>query len=138
MLFQIDLTGADDAQRVFDEFWDGRAVDAAQREFGERLVRGVVARRVELDALLARIADRWRVERMAVVDRNVLRLALFEMIDDPETPRAVIIDEAIEIGKKYGSEESGKFINGILDAARRAAEDGTLGLPADGAPGAGG
>lgn len=126
MLFQIDV-GGDAPAQIFDAFWDERQADDDVRAFSEHLVRGVMERRDEMDGLIAGVAERWRVERMPVVDRNVLRLALFEMLDDPGTPRPVIIDEAIEIGKKYGSEQSGSFINGILDALRRAAERGALG-----------
>lgn len=124
MLFQIDLTGAS-PEAVFEEFWT--TLDAAPevRTFAQRIVRGVWSEKDDLDRRIAEAAENWRLERMAAVDRNVLRAAVFEMTHDPETPRAVVIDEAIEIAKKYGSEDSGKFINGILDAIRRRADSGT-------------
>ena len=85
---------------------------------------GVVAQRQRMDDLISESADHWRIERMAVVDRNVLRVAAYEMTSFPHTPPAVVIDEAIEVARKYGSEESGSFINGILDSVRRRIEQG--------------
>ena len=69
----------------------------------------------EIDDQLAAFSDNWRLGRMAVVDRNILRLAMFELMHEPDTPAAVVIDEAIEIAKKFGAEESGRFVNGVLD-----------------------
>lgn len=123
MLFQIDLTGAT-PQEVFDEFWGARAVDDEMRAFSERLVLGVHDDRLRLDGWIGDSAEHWRVERMAVVDRNVLRMAVYEMVQPEPTPAAVAIDEAIEIARKFGSEESGSFINGILDSIRKRCERG--------------
>ena len=72
-----------------------------------------------MDAKITEVTERWRIERMAVVDRNVLRMALYEMNRQPQTPTAVVIDEAIEVARRFGSEESAKFVNGVLDALRR-------------------
>jgi transcription antitermination protein NusB len=85
------------------------------RPFTEHLVRGVALHREELDERLRSASDHWRLERMPAVDRNILRMALFEMLHCPDVPPKVTINEAIDIGKRYGSEESGAFINGILD-----------------------
>jgi len=117
MLFQLDLTGTrpDD---VFTEFWNNRQAEDELRSFAERLVWGVHRARHALDRLISGSAEHWRVERMAIVDRNVLRMAVYEMVTERETPPAVIIDEGIEIAKKFGSEDSGSFINGILDSIR--------------------
>jgi len=83
--------------------------------FVEQLVQGVLNHQAELDAILQRCAEHWSVDRMAVVDRNVLRCALYELLYLEEIPAKVTINEAIEIAKRYGSEESGAFVNGILD-----------------------
>lgn len=83
--------------------------------FVDQLVQGVLAKAPELDALLKQFAEHWSVERMAVVDRNVLRCALYELLYLDDIPAKVTINEAIEIAKRYGSEESGAFVNGILD-----------------------
>lgn len=129
MLFQLDLAGGE-PDGIFEEFWTSRETDAESRAFAERLVRGVHARIPDLDAVIAASAEHWRVDRMAVVDRNVLRVAVYEMLRDPDTPPPVIIDEAIEVGKRFGSEKSGAFINGILDGIRARRERGELrGLP---------
>ena len=79
------------------------------------LVRGTIGRRDEIDARLAEQADNWRLDRMAAVDRNILRLAMYELLFAPDTPPAVVIDEAVEIAKRFGSERSSQFVNGVLD-----------------------
>ena len=84
--------------------------------FSKRLVEGVLQYRDEIDNTLKKHSEHWASERMAIVDLNVLRMAIFEMVYEKETPAVVVIDEAIEIAKKYGNENSGAFINGILDA----------------------
>lgn len=127
MLFQIDLTGVA-PQDVFRDFWDDHSAASEIRGFAEELVLGVYEDRRELDRWIIGSSEHWRIERMAVVDRNVLRMAVHEIVHDAETPDAVIIDEAIEVAKKYGSEESGSFINGVLDAIRKRKERGELGV----------
>jgi len=128
MLFQIDLTAAS-PEPVFDQFWSDHEPEPDERAFAERLVQGVVARRRELDRWIVGAADNWRVERMATVDRNILRLAIYELLDDERTPAPVVIDEAIAVAKRFGSGDSGGFINGVLDSIRRQLErerpDGT-------------
>jgi N utilization substance protein B len=84
-----------------------------------KLVEGVTAHQEELDALIKQHSEHWRLERMAAVDRNLLRLALYELLHQPEIPAKVVINEAVELAKRYGSEESGSFINGILDRIRQ-------------------
>jgi N utilization substance protein B len=126
MLFQIDLTGAS-PRDVFEDFWQGQPVAEELRRFTEALVLGVRGSCGELDRWIAGSAEHWRIERMAVVDRNVLRMAVHEMLHDRETPFPVIIDEAIEVAKKFGSAESGAFINGVLDSIRRRIGDGASG-----------
>ncbi|MEE8412607.1 MAG: transcription antitermination factor NusB [Acidobacteriota bacterium] len=118
MLFQIDLIGVERAE-VYAQFWDEHDTEDDVRAFTQELVDGVCSTREQLDARITKIAERWRIERMAVVDRNVLRMALYEMNRQPETPTAVVIDEAIEVARRFGSEESAKFVNGVLDALRR-------------------
>jgi len=85
----------------------------------ETLVAGVADHQEELDALIRRHSEHWRLERMAAVDRNLLRLALFELLYQPDIPAKVVINEAVELAKRYGSEESGAFVNGILDRIRQ-------------------
>jgi len=125
MLFQLDLTGGEPPQ-VFRHFWDQREVSTEIRSFAEWLVDGVHTRIEVLDRLITGTSANWRIERMPVVDRNVLRMAVFELMQKQDTPAAVVIDEAIEIAKKFGSEKSGTFINGILDAVRIKIERGEV------------
>jgi N utilization substance protein B len=123
MLFQIDVTGAG-PEEVFREFWRDHPVGAEMRLFAEALVMGVHADRRELDRWIVGSAEHWRIERMAVVDRNVLRMAVHEMLTESAPPPAVVIDEAIEVARRFGSEESGAFVNGVLDDIRKRIEGG--------------
>ena len=118
MLFQIDLIGSS-PDEVFTYFWDDQERFDEQRNFAEDLVRGVHEHRDDLDRRIVGSARNWKLERMSTVDRNVLRLAVYELVHQPYTPAAVIIDEAIEVAKKFGSEQSGSFVNGLLDNMRR-------------------
>lgn len=124
MLFQIDLAGGDPAE-VYPHFWKEHDVEPEVKAFAQALTEGVVRERVVLDAAISAAAERWRIERMAVVDRNILRMAIFELTWHDETPPAVVIDEAIEVAKRFGSEQSGAFINGILDSVRRGLAEGS-------------
>ena len=117
MLFQIDLSGVEPAE-VYAQFWEAHDMEADVRSFSQELVDGVVAARDKLDARIAAAAKHWRLERMAVVDRNILRMALYEMNRSPHTPAAVVIDEAIEVARRFGADESANFVNGVLDALR--------------------
>jgi transcription antitermination factor NusB len=117
-LYQVDLAQADpaDALRSAWEADDsGSQPDEATSEFAEALVRGVLARREDLDAMVERCSHHWRVERMARIDRNILRLGAYELTATPEIPANIILNEAIELAKRFGSEDSRAFINGILD-----------------------
>lgn len=124
VLYEIDVSGKD-AEVALRDYWkhfqtsenraSGPPPDSATREFTQTLVMGVITRRDELDAMVEKSSINWRLDRMPRVDRNVLRLACFELAHVPGTPRKVVINEAIELGKRYGTEESGAFINGILD-----------------------
>ena len=118
MLFQIDVAGGTPVE-IYPEFWREHEVEDEVRSFAEQLVEGVARERERLDVMIAGAASNWRVDRMAVVDRNILRVAVYELAHLPDTPAAVILDEAIEVGKRFGTEQSGAFINGVLDAVRR-------------------
>jgi N utilization substance protein B len=84
-------------------------------EYAQKLVRGTLDNQEKIDDLIRTQADNWRLERMPAVDRNILRLAIYEMMYEKETPKLVVLDEAIELAKKFGSEQSGRFVNGLLD-----------------------
>ena len=129
MLYQRELGDAEPAQllREFDihafraETADSGASPQASKlalDYARTLVEGSLAHKESIDRLVADQADNWRLERMPVVDRNVLRLAVYELRFQSDVPAVVVIDEAIELAKKFGSEQSGRFVNGILDALR--------------------
>lgn len=117
MLYQTEASGAPISE-VIAAFWRGGHVAPEVRDYAERLAQGTAAARNEIDTLLLGCLENWRLERLALVDRNVLRLAVYEFLHEPETPPIVVIDEAIEVAKKFGGEDSGQFVNGILDALR--------------------
>jgi N utilization substance protein B len=123
-LYQIDVA-ATDLDEALSRFWRSfEPVEREVRELAEALVRGVAEHRREVDERIEAISTNWRLDRMARVDRNILRLAVHELLHRPDVPVKVVINEGIELGKKYGSESSGAFINGILDRIAAA-------LPAD-------
>jgi N utilization substance protein B len=121
MLFQWDIT-RDDVEHIAATFWDNQDEPAAVMDFARLLVDRTIERLDQIDALIRRHAEHWRLDRMAVVDRNLLRLAVQEFLCDRETPKTVVINEAIEIARRYSSQESPQFINGILDSIKRELE----------------
>jgi N utilization substance protein B len=118
-LFQRDFN-TENIDDALHDFWAERE-EAADRMklFMEKLVRGVETHRTELDDAIRRCADNWDVSRMGAVDRNVMRIAIYEMLYCPDIPPVVSINEAVEIAKAFSSFESGRFVNGILDRALR-------------------
>jgi N utilization substance protein B len=114
-LYQLDLNGADDPAPAEDEFWARHPVDDEARAFADTLVRGTKANQTKIDHLIAQFTEHWDLDRMAVVDRNLLRLAVYELLWQSAVPAKVTINEAIEIAKKFGTRESGRFVNGVLD-----------------------
>jgi N utilization substance protein B len=116
-LYQRDLSGGGDAQSV-DEFWELRPATKKVRDFGMALAEGVLARQVDIDERIVKAAVNYDLHRIAAVDRNILRVAIFEMLYCTDVPPVVSINEAIEIAKRFGTEDSGRFVNGILDRIR--------------------
>jgi N utilization substance protein B len=119
MLYENDVAGTAPAE-MFGRSEELRKAPPGLRDFTERLVAGTLENREKLDEIISRQADHWRLVRMPVVDRNILRLALFELLHEPTTPRPVIIDEALEIAKRFSTPRSSQFINGILDGVLKA------------------
>ncbi len=119
MLFQGDL-GKQSPEEVRKLFWPSRDdVDADTRGFAEDLYRIATSRQTEIDALISAHAQNWRIERMPVVDRSLIRAAVAEMLGFPNTPAAIIINESLEVGRRYAAPESIHFLNGVLDAIAR-------------------
>jgi len=113
-LFQRDMSGAVDAPTIA-HYWEENPVDEETQDFAQRLFSGTVERLDDIDQHIGQFSSHWKLGRMAAVDRNLLRLAIFELAYCPDIPMKVTLNEAIEIAKKFGSEESGSFVNGILD-----------------------
>src|SRR3989338_2606110 len=116
MLYQVDIRHADPKQ-VIEEFWQAEAQVADDvKSYANQLVEGARQRLTDIDGVISAHADNWNLKRMAVIDRNILRLGAFELLYLDYVPAKVCINEAIELAKRFGDTESGKFINGILDA----------------------
>jgi N utilization substance protein B len=114
-LYQIDVA-ATDLEEALSRFW--KSFEPVEREVmdaAEALVRGVAEHRREVDDAIEDVSQNWRLDRMPKVDRNILRLAAYELLHRGDVPVKVVINEAIELGKKFGSETSGAFLNGLLD-----------------------
>jgi N utilization substance protein B len=120
MLFQWEM-GQQEPARIEANFWKNARAEKKTRAFANQLFEGTVAEVAALDELLARHTEHWRTERMAAVDRNILRLATYEL-RSTDTPAKVVLDEAVELAKKFSSEESAPFINGVLDAIAKSLE----------------
>ena len=113
-LYQVEMTGdvSPAALELFLSYFEG---SAEARDFARRLISGVIAHREQIDRLIEQCADNWKLSRMAKVDLTILRIATYELVFCPDIPLNVSMDEAIEIGKRYGSDDSATFINGVLD-----------------------
>ncbi len=128
MLYQSDVGGAEEEQ-VLAGFRPTEYSADGERAFSyaRSLVEGTLSHRQEIDDLIRQQAEHWRLERMPPVDRNILRLAVYEFLYQTDVPKLVILDEAIELAKEFGSEQSGRFVNGLLDGIlKRHSFPGTL------------
>jgi len=126
ILFQLEF---DDSQRdkTISQFLENKKADIEETDLCTRLICGIAANQAEIDKIIQSASQHWRMARMAIVDKNILRMAAYEMLYDKNLAPAIIINEAIEIAKKYSSGQSATFINGILDALnKKKAEDDKL------------
>jgi transcription antitermination protein NusB len=117
MLFQWDMSKQDPAM-LEGKFWQGAKAADTTRDFANRLFEGAAREVAALDELIVKHTDNWRFERLAAIDRAILRLAMYEL-RATDTPPKVVLNEAVELAKKFSSEDSGAFVNGILDAFRK-------------------
>lgn len=115
IIFQIDFMEKKIDSKDLKEFWSDKKESKDVKEFTEELVRGTLSKIDEIDLMIKRVAENWILDRMAAVDRNILRFAAYELLYIKDIPSAVTINEAIEIAKKFSSTEAAPFINGILD-----------------------
>jgi N utilization substance protein B len=118
LLYQHELTGQPLSDAIA-AFWRVRTATDAAREMAERLARGTAAERDRLDRVIGPALHHWRLDRVGVVERTILRLAAYELIMERDTPASVVIDEAGELAKRFGEAEAAGFVNGVLDAIAR-------------------
>jgi N utilization substance protein B len=114
MLFQLEASG-ERASRVIELFWRSFEADPEGRPYADEIVGGLEGRLADVDKLITAASNNWRLERMSRVDRNLLRMSAWELLVKKDVPRAVVIDEAVELAKSYGTEDSSAFVNGVLD-----------------------
>lgn len=127
MLYEWEVGGGD-LDEIIATSWaiQARPLDVERDARAGALVRGTVAHLHELDRWIDEAATNWRIERLATIDRLILRLGAFELAHEPETPRAVIVSEAVELAKRFSVAEAPKFVNGVLDAIRRRLEESAV------------
>ena len=121
MLFQVDVT-SQSVEEVFATFFASHKFKPDVVEFAQRVVKGSVEHRKEIDHLISTTTENWKMDRMATVDRNILRIAVYEFLYEETVPKKVAINEALEIAKKYSTAESVQFINGVLDGIKKKLE----------------
>ena len=119
ILYQLDIKREKPSASVLKNFWTEYNPDDEVKLFAEEIVKGTFKHLAKINQLIHKCAKNWSLDRMAVVDRNVLRMAVYEILYRLDIPTSVTINEAIEIAKKYGTDESGSFVNGILDSIAR-------------------
>lgn len=117
ILYKTDISEGRAGEGVLE--FDTLVQGTEARRYCESLVNGIAAKRDEIDGIIEKHSENWTVERMAVVDRNILRIAVYELLYSEDVPYKVAIDEAVELAKLYGTDESGAFINGIIDKVRK-------------------
>ncbi|MGD0885911.1 MAG: transcription antitermination factor NusB [Thermodesulfovibrionales bacterium] len=122
-LFRFDFTGKRPEKKDLDEFWADLDKDDEVRQFSEDIIYGTLDNLSEIDVVIQKAAEHWVLQRMAAVDRNILRYASYELLFRKDIPSTVTINEAIEIAKKYSAIESASFINGILDTIAKGIKD---------------
>lgn len=121
MLFQLDISTEKPSAAMLKRFWSGHELEDDLKVFAEEIVKGVYKHREKINRKIRESAKNWSLDRMAAVDRNVIRIAAYEMLFRMDIPTSVAINEAIEIAKRFGTDESGAFVNGILDSMARTA-----------------
>ncbi len=121
ILFQLDFNSSESAQTI-NHYWRNKKIAPEIKEYGQWLVKGIISHQKEIDKIIQSFSEHWRLSRMAVVDRNILRMAIFELLYEGNVAPAIVINEAIEIAKKYSGQQAALFVNGILDAISKKLE----------------
>lgn len=118
ILFQLDFNHYL-PERAIKQYWENRKASEEVKEYSNWLVNGIISHQEKIDNIIQSVSEHWRLSRMAVIDRNILRMAVFELLFEEDIAAAIVINEAIEIAKKYSNVEAAAFVNGILDAIRK-------------------
>ena len=122
ILFRLEF-GNKQIEKTLNQYWESRKTPEEIKEYSTWLVNGITSDQTKIDNIIQKVSEHWRISRMALVDRNILRMAVFELLYEKNIAPAIIINEAIEIAKKYSGDEAATFVNGILDAIRKNLKD---------------
>ena len=122
VLYQLEQNPESSSEEI-RRFIEGRLRDPALRTYAEEIIAGVQSHQNQLNELIGGVAENWSLERMAAIDRNILRVGAFELLHCPEVPVKVVINEALELAKRYSTSQSSRFVNGILDRLQAAAAE---------------
>ena len=115
ILYSVDIQKAAPLVEVANDYWEKNIEDDTVKQFAMLLVEGMLKNQTAIDKLITEYTDNWRIERMAVIDRNIIRMATFELMYLEQIPPKVAINEAVDLAKRFGDDESGRFVNGVLD-----------------------
>ena len=122
ILYAMDIRRGS-KHEIAENFWNDHKEDIAVKKFAQELTDGTLLKLVNIDNLISKYADNWRIERMAVIDRNIIRMATYELLYATDIPPKVAINEAVDLAKKFGDDESGRFVNGVLDKINKIERD---------------
>ncbi len=114
ILYAFDIR-KENAQTIIENYWQQHEVEVEVKKFAGCLIKGVMKNLSGIDEFISKYTDNWRIERMAVIDRNIIRMATYELLFEEDIPPKVSINEAVELAKRFGDDESGRFVNGVLD-----------------------
>lgn len=121
ILFQMEFEDSN-PHEALDQYWKSRKTTAEIKEYSTWLAKGIASNQKTIDSLIQSVSEHWRISRMALIDRNILRMAVFELLYEDNIAPAIVINEAIEIARRYSGDEAATFVNGILDAVRKTLE----------------
>jgi N utilization substance protein B len=118
ILFRLEFENKQ-IDKTLNQYWQSKKTSEEIKEYSTWLVKGIISDQAKIDNIIQQVSEHWRISRMAIVDRNILRMAVFELLYEESIAPAIVINEAIEIAKKYSGDEAATFVNGILDAIRK-------------------
>ncbi len=122
ILFRLEFENTQ-VEKTLNQYWEDKKAPEEIKEYSSLLVNGIISNQEKIDNIIQKVSEHWRISRMALVDRNILRMAVFELLYEENIAPAIIINEAIEIAKKYSGDEAATFVNGVLDAIRKSLKD---------------